>query len=153
MNSEEKQKFLKESKKLLKATSKLLENKFKGTQSSLTAPSIYRDFSIKDAIEIINYLYQHDCGPAAFEKTMEDHMDLSDNANYRIEAQRLRTELVNTMKKFEAQYSTVIRELSEYIKSDISHKEFRSHVLHGRHRPSKSDQEKMDPYKNRHRED
>jgi hypothetical protein len=134
MNPEEKQKFLKESKKILKATSKLIENKFKGTQSSdevppgRKSPKVYGDFTINDAIQIITQIRNKQGNPKAIEKILYNIMDFSVNGNGKVEAQLLRTELVNTITEFNANYSYAISKLTEYIKSEESSRDLDSPV-------------------------
>lgn len=134
MNPKEKQKFIKESKKLLEATSKLIENKFKGTQSSdevppgRKSPKVYGDFTLNDAIRIINEIRDYQGSPKTIEKILYNMMDFTVNTNGKVEAQQLRTELVNTITEFNANYSYAISKLTEYIKSEESSRDIDSPV-------------------------
>jgi hypothetical protein len=125
MNSEEKQKFLKESKKLLKATSKLLENKFSDASIEPGRKKIPDKFGFtrnpysgfgEEISQIIKLMVAIN-NSKDLNKVVQANMDTSENTDIKVEAQRMRTEMVNKIAELNKEFNTSIKKLTEFIRA------------------------------------
>ena len=125
MNSEEKQKFLKESKNLLKATSKLLENKFSDASIEPGRKKIPDKFGFtrnpysgfgEEISQIIKLMVAIN-NSKDLNKVVQANMDTSENTDIKVEAQRMRTEMVNKIAELNKEFNTSIKKLTEFIRA------------------------------------
>jgi hypothetical protein len=125
MNSEEKQKFLKESKKILKATSKLLENKFSDASIEPGRKKIPDKFGFtrnpysgfgEEISQIIKLMVAIN-NSKDLNKVVQANMDTSENTDIKVEAQRMRTEMVNKIAELNKEFNTSIKKLTEFIRA------------------------------------